>query len=141
MFGLADVERCVLVVLEDRKLLEKIKELSGIDLSVCMQCGICSGSCPAVDQMDITPRMMVRLIQLGREKEVLDSKAMWICLSCFTCYARCPREIDFAKLGEALRQVRLRKGLDYIRISEIPEEEFKKLPQIALVSCFRKFTS
>jgi heterodisulfide reductase subunit C len=135
------VERCVLVALRDQKFLEKVKELSGEDLSSCMQCGLCSGSCPAVGQMDITPRMLVRLIQLGHEKEVLDSKTMWICLSCFTCVARCPRKIDFAKLGEALRQIRLRKGLDHIHISEIPKEELKRLPQIALVSCFRKFTS
>jgi len=127
-------------LLGDPKFSEKVKELSGEDVRLCIQCGMCSSGCPTASKMDITPRKMVRLIQLGRE-EVLNSKTMWVCLSCFTCVVRCPRKIDLAKLGEALRQIRLRKGLDHIHISEIPEEERKKLPQIALVSNFRKFTS
>ena len=129
-----------MVFVEDKGFSKKVKELSGEDVTLCIQCGLCSSGCPVVYQMDLTPRKMVRLIQLGRE-EVLNSKTMWLCLSCFTCAVRCPRKIDLAKIGEALRQIRLRKGLDHVNISEIPKEELEKLPQIALISSFRKFTS
>lgn len=129
-----------MVFVEDKEFSKKVKELSGEDVTLCFQCGMCSSSCPTAHLMDVTPRKMVRLIQLGKE-EILNSKTMWLCLSCFTCVARCPKNIDLAKIGEALRQIRLRKGLDYVNISEIPKEELEKFPQIALISCFRKFTS
>jgi len=37
------------------------------------------------------------------ENELENSSSMWICLSCLTCSARCPREIDIAGVMEALR--------------------------------------
>ena len=74
------------------------------------------------------------------QMEVMDTKAMWICASCFACTVRCPRGLDLAKVAEALRQVKLREAIDHIDIKKIPEDEIRRLPQIALVSSFRKFT-
>ncbi|MEA2097278.1 MAG: heterodisulfide reductase, partial [Candidatus Cloacimonadota bacterium] len=71
---------------------------------------------------------------------VMDSKTMWICASCFTCTVRCPRELDVSKVSEALRQVKLRTAIDEISIEDISKEEAKKLPTIAVVGNFRKFT-
>lgn len=92
-----------------------------------------------VDGMDITPAQMMRLVQLGR-REVLESKAMWICASCFACTVRCPRGLDLSKVAEALRQIQLRQAIDHIDIKSIPKDEIERLPQIALVSGCRKFT-
>ncbi|RKY83228.1 disulfide reductase [candidate division KSB1 bacterium] len=92
-----------------------------------------------VSEMDITPSQMMRMVQLG-QMEVMDTKAMWICASCFACTVRCPRGLDLAKVAEALRQVKLREAIDHIDIKKIPEDEIRRLPQIALVSSFRKFT-
>ncbi|HDM76035.1 MAG TPA: 4Fe-4S dicluster domain-containing protein, partial [Deltaproteobacteria bacterium] len=119
--------------------LNKINELSGETITLCDQCGTCSGSCPMVSEMDITPSQMMRMVQLG-QMEVMDTKAMWICASCFACTVRCPRGLDLAKVAEALRQVKLREAIDHIDIKKIPEDEVRRLPQIALVSSFRKFT-
>ena len=119
--------------------LNKINELSGETITLCDQCGTCSGSCPMVSEMDITPSQMMRMVQLG-QMEVMDTKAMWICASCFACTVRCPRGLDLAKVAEALRQVKLREAIDHIDIKKIPEDEIRRLPQIALVSSFRKFT-
>jgi heterodisulfide reductase subunit C len=92
-----------------------------------------------VAEMDITPSHMMRMVLLG-EQHVLESRAMWVCASCFTCTVRCPRGLDPSKVAEALRQVKLRKVLDELDLNDIPEDELKRLPQIALVSSFRKFT-
>lgn len=124
---------------ENEEFLDKISELSGEAITLCDQCGICSGSCPMVYEMDITPSQMMRMVQLG-QKKVLESKAMWLCASCFTCTVRCPRGLDLSKVAEALRQIKLRQAIDYIDIKNIPENEVSILPQIALVSAFRKFT-
>ena len=124
---------------ENEKFLNKVNELSGEVITLCEQCGTCSGGCPLVTEMDITPSQMMRLVQLG-QKEVLDHKAIWVCASCFTCTVRCPRQIDVSKVAEALRQIILRQAIDHIDIKAIPKEEISCLPQIALVSACRKFT-
>lgn len=124
---------------ENEEFLEKISELSGETITLCDQCGTCSGGCPMVAEMDITPSQMMRMTQLG-QKEILDTKAMWLCASCYTCTVRCPRGLDLSKVAEALRQIKLRQAIDYIDVKNIPENEISILPQIALVSGFRKFT-
>lgn len=118
---------------------EKIVELSGEQVALCDQCGTCSGGCPFITEMDITPSQIMRMVMLG-QKDVMDSKTMWICASCFTCTVRCPRELDVSKVSEALRQTKLRTAIDEISIADISKEEAKKLPTIAVVGNFRKFT-
>jgi len=118
---------------------ERVKELSGEDVGLCYQCGACSSGCPLTDEMDLLPSTVMRMVQLGVE-EVLNSKTIWICSSCFTCQVRCPRGIDVANVMEALRQLVLRRKYDRISIDVLPPEELRELPQIALVSCQRKLT-
>ncbi|MDY0296217.1 MAG: 4Fe-4S dicluster domain-containing protein [Acidobacteriota bacterium] len=129
------------IVLDDKNVefLHQVSDLSGQPITRCDQCGVCSGSCPLAREMDITPSQMMRKVQLGQE-DVLESKAMWLCASCFTCTVRCPRGLDLAKVAEALRQISLRKAVDHIDINKIPREEMEILPQVALISSFRKFT-
>ncbi|HDI53247.1 MAG TPA: heterodisulfide reductase [Candidatus Bathyarchaeota archaeon] len=118
---------------------ERVEELSGEDVGLCYQCGACSSGCPLTDEMDLLPSTVMRLVQLGVE-EVLDSKTIWICSSCFTCQVRCPRGIDVANVMEALRQMVLRRKYDRVSIDVLTPEELRELPQIALVSCQRKLT-
>ncbi|MBC8525542.1 MAG: 4Fe-4S dicluster domain-containing protein [Candidatus Cloacimonetes bacterium] len=129
----------ITITSENVEFLRKVEELSGEIITLCDQCGTCSAGCPMVGEMDITPSQMVRNVQLGIT-DVLDTKAMWLCASCFTCTVRCPRGLDLSKIAEALRQIKLRKAVDYIDINKLPEEDLKELPQIALISGFRKFT-
>jgi len=116
---------------------KKVEEISGQKVLSCYQCGECSASCPLASKMDLLPNQVIRLVQLGDEA-VLDSQTLSICSCCFECGARCPRGVDIAKVIEALRQIKVRKDVDMIALSGL--EELDELPQIALVSNFRKFT-
>lgn len=91
--------------------------------------------------MDLIPNQVIRLAQLGLEEDIAKSKSIWVCASCFTCAVRCPKGVDLAKVMEALRLITLRKNIDYMRLAEIPSEAIAELPQIALVSSFRKLTA
>lgn len=115
----------------------KVEEISGQNLLACYQCGKCSAGCPVVAEMDILPSQVIRLAQMGSDEEVLDSKTIWLCASCMTCMARCPKGVDLAKVMEALRLIRLRKNIDHVDISSICAGD---LPQVAVVSNLRKFT-
>ncbi len=65
----------------------------GDKLSMCMQCGVCSGSCPIGPQMDYGPRKLFMMIRAGMKDEVLSSNTIWNCTSCYRCVVRCPREV------------------------------------------------
>ncbi len=88
-----------------------LKTEIGKKIPTCMQCGICAGSCPVSHEMDYTPRQLVRLIQLGLKKEVLNSNTIWICTTCFSCSVRCPREIHPTELMEALKPLAIAEGI------------------------------
>ncbi len=119
---------------------KKVKELSGQNLQLCYQCGMCTGNCPAALNMDISPRRIIELARLGLEEEIANSKTVWICASCLACAVNCPRGFDLAKVMEAIRLLTLRKNIDHIRPEDISPQERCELPQIAMVSGLRKFT-
>jgi heterodisulfide reductase subunit C len=120
---------------------DKVQELSGQNLLACYQCGKCSAGCPAVDEMDILPNQIIRYAQLGLKEELLASKAIWICASCLTCNARCPKGINIAEVIEALRQILLRNREDHLKIEKLSDKEKEDIPPIALICSMRKFTS
>jgi len=123
------------------ELRQKIKEISGEDVSKCYQCGTCSGSCPMNTHAKVLPRQTMALAQLGQEEALLACDMPWICAACHMCVVRCPRGIDIARVMEALRQIKLRQNIDQIELSNLQPEEIADLPQIAMVSGFRKLTS
>lgn len=93
-----------------------------------------------VEAMDILPNQIIRLLQLGQVEDVKDSKTIWICASCFTCEARCPKGVDLSKIMEAVRVLLLRKGVDFIEVSKLSDDELEEAPQQLLVCSSRKFT-
>ena len=119
---------------------KKVKELSGENLQLCYQCGMCSGVCPAASNMDLSPRQVIELARLGMQEEIAESKTVWICASCLACTVNCPRGFDLSRLMEAIRLLTLRKNVDRVKPEQVPPEKRDDIPQIAMVSGFRKFT-
>ena len=123
--------------LKPGELIKEVEALCGENLFGCYQCGTCSAGCPFVEEVDLSPDEVIRFVILDR-KEVLNSKTIWLCSSCFTCAERCPRDINITKIMEALRQIILRKNIDRTKLKNITKDEKMKSPQIAFVSLFRK---
>ena len=118
-------------------LVKEVQELCGENLFACYQCGTCSAGCPFIDDMDLGPDEVIRYVVLDR-KEVLNSKSIWMCASCYTCAERCPRDLNITKIMEALRQIVLRKKIDRSKVVKISKKEKETIPQLAFVSLFRK---
>lgn len=74
----------------------------GDKLSMCMQCGACSGSCPIGAQMDHGPRKLIAMIRAGMKDEVLSSNTLWNCTSCYRCTVRCPRGVPVTYIVQDL---------------------------------------
>ena len=119
----------------------KIEEISGQDIGKCFQCGTCSGSCPMTGTLTCFPRRLMALAQLGHMEKLAEADTPWVCASCHACQVRCPRGIDIPKVMEAFRQLTLRQNINHIEPSNLQPEEVIDLPQIAMVSSFRKLTS
>jgi heterodisulfide reductase subunit C len=116
----------------------RVEEISGQDLLACNQCGKCSAGCPVVAAMDLLPSQVIRMAQLGME-DVLECNTIWICASCLTCVARCPKGVDLPRLMEALRQIALRRGVAKLDLAALPPDLLKEVPQLAIVGGFRKY--
>ncbi len=91
-------------------LAEVLDTPGGAQVLQCYQCGTCSGSCPVIEQMTYGPRRIMHLIQMGMEAEVLSAHDMWLCVSCYSCANRCPRDIKITDLMADLRRMALQKG-------------------------------
>ena len=120
--------------------IEAIKEISGTDVRKCMKCGKCSGRCPAFNEMDIKPHQFVTLLAKGKIEVLLESKAIWNCLSCMACVERCPRGVAPAAVVEAVRNTVTRmQGGNGLKAEEIPPIVDELIPQQLLVSAYRKY--
>lgn len=119
---------------------EQILRTSGVNPLKCMRCGKCSGTCPAYDEMEYHPHEFVYMVERGDIEPLLKSESLYKCLSCFACVDRCPRDVEPAKLVEAVRLMVIRQqGKNHLKPDQIPEMLDDDLPQQAIVSALRKY--
>ena len=95
---------------EGEQLKDTIERISGVDLSICLQCRKCSSGCPVGKLAKSRPSEIIRRLQLNAGDELLESDILWMCVSCETCSARCPMGIDVAGVMDALRKTALVRG-------------------------------
>ncbi len=120
--------------------IDNLNRLSGTDVRKCMKCGKCSGRCPAFKDMDIKPHQFVSMLGQGKIDQLLESKAIWNCLSCMACVERCPRGVAPANVVEAVRDTVVRaQGANGIKAEDIPPIVDEFIPQQLLVSAYRKY--
>src|SRR5208282_2987026 len=82
----------------------------GERIALCMQCGMCSGSCPIGRAMDHGPRKLFMMIRAGMKEAVLTSNTIWNCTQCYNCVVRCPRKIPVTYILQDLATVAAREG-------------------------------
>ena len=120
---------------------EEILAISGVDPTKCMRCGKCSATCPAYDEMEYHPHEFVAMVEKGEIDKLAESKSLYLCMSCMACIQRCPRQVEPAKLVEAVRAAVIRqKERTHLLPDALPAMLDPELPQQAIVSAMRKYT-
>jgi heterodisulfide reductase subunit C len=92
--------------------IHEVEKLPGGDkILECIQCGVCAGSCSTRYAMDYSPTQILKMINLGMREDVLSSHTIWVCSSCHTCTARCPRSIELTTLMMSLKNLSMKEKL------------------------------
>jgi heterodisulfide reductase subunit C len=75
----------------------------GSPTDLCMACGTCSAGCPITGIGGFDPRKIVRMVLLGRDRELIESKLPWLCTMCGKCEHACPMGINITHLIRTAR--------------------------------------
>jgi heterodisulfide reductase subunit C len=99
---------------------EIINEPGGENFLRCMQCGTCTASCPVkVIDPDYNCRRIIRMALIGDKEQVLNSKFIWMCSTCYSCYERCPQDVKITDLMTALKNIAVKHGHIHPNIKEL----------------------
>lgn len=82
-------------------------------LNACMNCGVCTGVCPAAEFYDYDPRQIVNTVLTRDDEQIerlLRSETIWYCGECLSCRPRCPRGNTPAYVIQGLRTLSQRLG-------------------------------
>lgn len=114
--------------------LKAVEYFSGENVSACYQCGKCSGGCPVLEDVDLSPNRVIRMTQLGLEEAALDNEMIWSCAGCGTCTGRCPENVDIGRILDALRFIAEHKGY-----TDAPGATQVRTFYTAFLDCVREF--
>ena len=92
-------------------LMEDVRMQEG--LTACMNCGICTGVCPAAEFYCYDPRQIVNTVQTRDDdaiEKLLRSDTIWYCGECMSCRPRCPRGNTPAYVIQSLRSLSQRSA-------------------------------
>ena len=100
------------IVLEEPKelltvkpqLFTEIKKLGAFDVTACMNCGVCTASCPLSVSGNEFPRKLIRYAILGLKDKVLSRPEPWLCYYCGDCSQTCPSQADPGRFMMAVRR-------------------------------------
>lgn len=87
------------------------------ELSGCLNCGICTATCPAAHYYDFSPREIVQLLWTENLEGVYEAmqEKIWACAQCYTCAARCPFKNSPGSLIMIMREVAIKHGMQSAR--------------------------
>ncbi|RLI05844.1 hypothetical protein DRO26_00970 [Candidatus Bathyarchaeota archaeon] len=99
--------------------------LQRLNLLGCIQCGVCTGSCPISLKSGFNVRKLVRETLLYKNLPEHEEDVIWGCTTCSTCEVRCPREIKPFELVVDIRSMLVEEGVVPPTIRDALESVYK----------------
>ena len=91
------------------RLLRGLASAGSFDAQACMNCGVCTATCPL--GLALMPRLLFRYVELGLDERVARSRdAIFSCLLCRACEASCPSGVHISENVRELRRWLLTEG-------------------------------
>ena len=84
------------------------------ELNGCLNCGICTATCPAAHYYDFSPREIVQLLWTENLEGIYDAmqEKIWACAQCYTCAARCRFGNSPGGLIMLMREAAIKHGME-----------------------------
>ena len=84
------------------------------ELNGCLNCGICTATCPSAHYYDFSPREIVQLLWTENLEGIYDAmqEKIWACAQCYTCAARCPFGNSPGGLVMIMRETAIKHGME-----------------------------
>ena len=83
----------------------------------CVQCGMCTATCPAARHSDYNPRDIIERV-LDGDVEILEDDVIWNCFYCYTCHSVCPVGNSVCEVNQILKQIAIENGIAYDKLYE-----------------------
>ena len=86
----------------DPGLADELRRLGEFDAEACMNCGVCTATCPL--DLDLLPRRLFRYVLLGMDERVrAETPSVFACLLCRACEEACPAGVHITENVRILR--------------------------------------
>ncbi len=103
-----------------------IKELiQKHNLHECIQCGLCTGSCPVSSKSNLNVRSYMREVSIYGQLSIHPQNELWSCTTCATCSIRCPKEINPYEFLIDVRNLAVEDGNVSTTVRDALESTFK----------------
>ena len=83
----------------------------------CVQCGMCTSTCPAARHSDYNPREIIERV-LDGDETILKDDNIWNCFYCYTCHSVCPVGNSVCEVNQILKQIAIENGIGYEKLYE-----------------------
>ena len=91
------------------EILEDIKADPDLGLLRCVQCGMCTSTCPASRHSDYDSREIIKRV-LDNDRTIIDDDIIWNCFYCYNCHSICPVGNSVCEVNQILRQMAIEKN-------------------------------
>ena len=83
----------------------------------CVQCGLCTSTCPAARHSKYNPRDIMERVLEGDES-ILEDDIIWNCFYCYTCHSVCPVGNSVCEVNQIIKQFAISNELGYDKLYE-----------------------
>ncbi len=87
-----------------QRILKDIKASKDLGLLRCVQCGMCTSTCPAARHSEYDPRVVIKRV-LDNDQTILSEDYIWNCFYCYNCQSICPVGNSVCEVNQILRQM------------------------------------
>lgn len=91
----------------------------------CIQCGMCTGSCPVSRKASLNVRKYMREVAITGKLIMHPQNELWSCTTCSTCGIRCPKELNPYEFLIDIRSLAVEGGQIAPTIRDALESIFK----------------
>lgn len=99
------------------EIIDNVKNSKEEGVLKCVQCGMCTSTCPAARHSDYNPRDIIERVLEG-DVSILEDDLIWNCFYCYTCHSVCPVGNSVCEVNQILKQIAISNEIGYDKLYE-----------------------